>query len=525
MYFITRKVSHMSEFPFVSFQVSYIQLRDGAVENLNENDRSVSMIYIASGEGQLLRKGKQTLLKEGKSYWVTETSILTSASAKFLSVYMLSWIKEGEERNSLLSTSLADHQPSTIVPLWEEVLGLQSGQSISEQCRFQARVWDLLTALTDHREEDRIGKAIELLRNSLTLPYSITELAEKANMTPNSFSRSFRKRVGMSPKQFLNEERMKAAKELMLQHKGITTKDVAYQIGLHDEFYFSRLFKSKEGVAPSIYMKRCKERVAVVSQLFLQDHLLSLGVQPVAAPSYPSVYPTYRGIPTYLEKELEGTVLLNAEEGFRPEEILKTQPDMIIKTPLHHGKMPSILLAQQQRVHHIPFQTKWNDYLRRMASILGQESKVDRVEREIFNLECKVKDEMCPLTKKGNWAVIWIRREEIRLYGRSHHAFSDLLFQTLGFEPHPHLPAEGYQMVSMEQLAELNADKLLILWSHEADVWKVASTQGWKKINAVKKGEVYYPDSHEWDAWGPLGRKNMLLHFTSAMHRAKINFQ
>ena len=92
--------------------------------------------------------------------------------------------------------------------------------------------------------------------------------------------------------QFLNEERMKAAKELMLQNKGITTKDVALQIGLQDEFYFSRLFKKKEGVSPSIYMKRYKERVAIVSQLFLQDHLLSLGIQPIAAPCYPSVYPT-----------------------------------------------------------------------------------------------------------------------------------------------------------------------------------------------------------------------------------------
>jgi AraC family transcriptional regulator, transcriptional activator for feuABC-ybbA operon len=509
-------------FPFTSFQISYTQLREGAMEAIDEKHPFLSIIYIASGKGLLLRKGEQTVLKEGKSYWMKEASILTSTSAKLLSVYRLSWLTESEGQTSLLSVPLADQLPSKIVPLWEEVIGLQSGKSFSEQCRFQTKSWDLLTALTESTEADMIGKAIEMLRNHIALPYTITELAEKANMNPNSFSRAFRKRVGMSPKQFLNEERMKAAKELILQNKGITTKDVAFQIGLQDEFYFSRLFKKREGVSPSFYMKRCKERVAIVSQLFLQDHLLSLGIQPVAAPCYPSVYPAGRGLPTYLEKELEGTVLLNAEETFQPVEILNTQPDRIIKTPLHNDKMQPILLSQQQSVHHISLQTKWNHYLREIASIVGQESKVDQIEKEIYTLECKVKDELCSLTKKGNWAVIWIRREEIRLYGRSNHAFLDLLYQTLCFEPHPQLPNENYRIVSVEQLAELNADKLLILWSHETDVWKVAHTQEWKTIKAVETGEVYYPNSHEWDAWGPIGRKNMLLQFSSAIQCAKI---
>ena len=160
----------------------------------------------------------------------------------------------------------------------------------------------------------------------------------------------------------------------------------------------------------------------------------------------------------------------------------------------------------------------------KLLTFFGQESKVDRIEKEIHSLECKVKDELCSMTKKGSWAVIWFRREEIRLYGRSNHAFLDLLYQTLGFEPHPHLPNEGYRIVTVEQLADLNADKLLIVWSHKTDVWKVAHTQAWKKINAVEKGEVYYPNSHEWDAWGPLGRKNMLLHFASAIQRSKIKY-
>ena len=152
--------------PFTSFRISYIQLREGVVEAIDEKNQFLSIIYIASGKGQLLRKGEQTVLNEGKSYWIKEASILTSTSAKLLSVYKLSWMKESEERTSLLSASLADQLPSKIVPLWEEVLGLQSGKTFLEQCRFQAKVWDLLTALTDHTRSGHDRKSNRVVKES-----------------------------------------------------------------------------------------------------------------------------------------------------------------------------------------------------------------------------------------------------------------------------------------------------------------------------------------------------------------------
>jgi AraC family transcriptional regulator, transcriptional activator for feuABC-ybbA operon len=515
-------ISGLYSLPFDSFQLSFLKLHKGMAEHVNESNQFNTLIYIASGEGQMWREGKQFPVTEGKSYWISDSMLLTSVSTNLLFVYKLSCGKGVEELSTILSVPLADQQPQRAVPLWEEAEKLQRGKSISERCRFQAAVWNLLSALTDQAEVNRIEEAMEMILSHLSHPYSIAELAAKANMSPTSFSRAFRKRAGMSPKEFLNEERMKAAKELMLQKKGITAKEVALRVGLQDEFYFSRLFKRKEGIPPSVYMKRSKERIAVVSQLFLQDHLLSLGVQPVCAPSYPSVYPTSRGMPGYLEKDLEGTVLLNAEKTFVPAEILQTQPDRIIKTPLHNGQIQSVLLSHQQKVHHIPLNIEWNQYLREIASMLGQECKAECIEKEIHCLESKVKEELCPMTKKGRWAVIWIRRDEIRLYGRCNHALLDLLYQKLGFEPHPDLPNEGYRSVTVEEIAALNPDKLLILWSHETDVWRVAHTAEWKRIKAVETGEVYYPNSHDWDPWGPLGRKNMLFNFTATLKNSKL---
>ncbi|MFV2046380.1 AraC family transcriptional regulator [Metabacillus litoralis] len=504
------------------FKLDMLKVRDGGVESINIMNGHINLMYIASGHGFLTKNGEQEALKEGKSYFLTEDCHFLSTSSELLTVYMLSWDKEVKNLSNVLSIRLADQLPAKMVSLWDEAIRLQNGESLSAQCKFQSAVWTILSLLTDYAEVDQIEETIELIRKNVANPYSVATLAEKANMTPNSFTRAFKKRVGMSPKEFLMEERIQTAKALMLQNKGITTKDVAMKIGLQDEFYFSRLFKQKVGEAPTIFMKKSKERIAVVSQMFLQDHLLSLGIQPVAAPFYPSVYPLSGGLPSYLEHHLQGTRLLNAEKMFKPEEVLQSQPDRILKTPLHNGEVQAVLLSHQQRVQHISFKTEWNDYLREIASLLGRESMVDKIEQEISCLESKVKDELCPLTRKGKWAVIWIRQNEIRLYGHSHHACFDLLYQKLGFEPHPDLPTSGYRLLTVEELATLNIDKLLILWSHEKDVWKVVQSKEWKKIKAVKNKEVYYPKSHEWDPWGPIGRKQMLLQFSSSFKASKL---
>jgi AraC family transcriptional regulator, transcriptional activator for feuABC-ybbA operon len=504
------------------FEIAASNLREGLSQAVNEKRSHFFILYISSGKGTLVSGNQRLRAEEGKSYFLTDSWILTSSSSSFLSVYLLSWPKEGDELKDLLSRPLADQAPAKMLPLWEEMKKSRQEKSISAKCRFQSLLWEVLSILTDTADIDRMEEAEELIRTSLSRPLTVAELASKANMTPVTFSRAFRKRTGMTPKEFLNAERMKTAKKLLLQNKGITAKEVAMQIGLQDEFYFSRLFKSREGVPPTVFMKRASGRIAVVSQLFLQDHLISLGIQPVAAPSYPTVYSASSGVPSYLQKELEGTKLLNAEKPFQPEDILLTHPDRIIKTPLHQFQLQSVLLSNQEQVHHMPLKQDWRHYLYEIASLVGCESRAECIEKDIHCMECKVRDELCPLTKSGQWAVIWIRPEEVRLYGKGNHALLDLLFHSLGFQPHPDLHAEGYRNVSLKEIAELNPDKLLILWSHEKDVWRTAHTPDWNKIRAVRTGEVYYPESHEWDPWGPIGRKRLLEAFPSSIIKAKL---
>ncbi|WP_404450297.1 AraC family transcriptional regulator [Sutcliffiella horikoshii] len=465
-----------------------------------------SIIYVAANSAAVSSNELSNIytLSEGKAYWMKNGSILSPAN-KYLKIYIIEISDMKHEEIIFTST-----EPCKTSPKFDELIALQESKSFLDRCNFQAKLWKLIGSMTEDQTLDDLDQTIHYINNHTHKQFTVQDLAAKARMTPVTFARAFKKKTGIPPKEFVLDKKMKKAKELIVQNKGINIKDVSQQIGIQDEFYFSRLFKKREGISPTIYIKKIQNRVAVVSQLFLQDHLLSLGIQPVAAPMYPSIFPKTNGIPSYLEKPLEGTMLLNAEKPFDSKDIMTVDPDCIIKTSLHHGEQQALTWVKNREVHSIDFQNKWDDYLVKIAQYFSKEEAVANIKKEMEQLETRAKEMLRGVARSGEWAVVWVRNEEIRLYGSSNHACMELLYQTLGFKPHNELPKNGYVTITVNELLELDPDKILFLWSTKAAVDKVAKHPDWNQLKAVRNQEIFIPSSQEWDPWGPLGRKHMI---------------
>lgn len=72
----------------------------------------------------------------------------------------------------------------------------------------------------------------------------------------------FKAEFGISPSKYVSELRLNTAKTLMQNNPDILTRDVAEMTGFSDAFYFSRVFKTHEGISPSQFMKRLKNAPA-----------------------------------------------------------------------------------------------------------------------------------------------------------------------------------------------------------------------------------------------------------------------
>ena len=109
--------------------------------------------------------------------------------------------------------------------------------------------WDKLSR--DLRVENVLRYIEQHLGEELENAY----LARKANMATNSFSRLFRKELGVSLGQYILKVRLERAC-MSLHHSEGSIDQIAEQCGFCDRHHFSRMFKKYIGVSPALYRKR-----------------------------------------------------------------------------------------------------------------------------------------------------------------------------------------------------------------------------------------------------------------------------
>jgi AraC-like DNA-binding protein len=85
--------------------------------------------------------------------------------------------------------------------------------------------------------------------------WRVATLADHAGVTPQHLGRVFREFTGHSPKEYVLEARIEAAKAY-LRGSSLPIKRIAGELGFHDEFHLSRLFSRRVGMSPSVYRSR-----------------------------------------------------------------------------------------------------------------------------------------------------------------------------------------------------------------------------------------------------------------------------
>jgi len=98
---------------------------------------------------------------------------------------------------------------------------------------------------------------IEFMRSNLSRSLSLGELANQAGLSPSRYSALFKARTGVSPVEHHIALRVQAACRLLVT-TSLSVKEISYEIGYEDPFYFSRLFVKIMGVSPTTYRADAK---------------------------------------------------------------------------------------------------------------------------------------------------------------------------------------------------------------------------------------------------------------------------
>ncbi|WP_262148082.1 AraC family transcriptional regulator [Chryseobacterium foetidum] len=104
------------------------------------------------------------------------------------------------------------------------------------------------------KNKSRISFVVDYIRKNLHQKLSIDNIAKLAYVSKSNFFKMFRDELGTSPNDFILQERISRAKELLATQNSI--KETAFQTGFSDANYFNRVFKQLVGDTPKNYQKK-----------------------------------------------------------------------------------------------------------------------------------------------------------------------------------------------------------------------------------------------------------------------------
>lgn len=98
----------------------------------------------------------------------------------------------------------------------------------------------------------RFHYVLNYIQQNLSEKITVDVLCRKAYLSRNMFFKWFREQCGISPVEYIINERVKQAKQLLADPKN-SIATVSAQCGFSDVNYFIRVFKKTEGITPRLY--------------------------------------------------------------------------------------------------------------------------------------------------------------------------------------------------------------------------------------------------------------------------------
>lgn len=112
---------------------------------------------------------------------------------------------------------------------------------------------------TDLSADTKLSSILAYIEDNKHLPLTVKAVAEQFEYNEKYFSRFFKAKMHVSPKQFITDKKMNLAKSILVSTSH-SVGDVARFVGYEDEHLFMRIFKSETGMTPSHYRNLFTEK-------------------------------------------------------------------------------------------------------------------------------------------------------------------------------------------------------------------------------------------------------------------------
>lgn len=510
---------------------------DIAKRLLHKMSSSPSIFVVTSGKGLMVYSDREFHLEKGMIMFVPAGTPIKIEGSPWtesdLQYYKLDLMMAGlkEETSNALSSRNTEEQRElsqspdspTLLPLiqlsyspWssclealEQILRQQVTGDWLEQWEVQLRFQEWFRALLRQSvpetevpdDRARLQSSIRYIGDHYDQTITVDELAADIGLTRASYTRQFKKITGKLPLEYVNAVRLERSKQL-LQLTDDRIHEIAQNVGFSSEYYFGRRFKQYAGISPGLYRRHHRQEVRVFAP-YLEDFVLALGVKPVLQCSHHSWgRQHYLGLDDVPEFDVS-----EQDAQFNVGNI----PDFIM---LNKGYDRWNLdrfeqVAPTFYVDHLG--EDWRSILRSTADVLGKVNRVQDVIGAYEDKAMEAKSRLARYMRGQTVAFLRISASDITLYGDQQGYVGPVIYQDLGLIPHSRVQQwtrhERRISIGLEQLSQLDANHLLITFdtgnsAKPGDERELLDRDEWKRLPAVKSGNVYEVDFMSWMNYG-----------------------
>ncbi|MEK8132268.1 helix-turn-helix domain-containing protein [Paenibacillus filicis] len=409
------------------------------------------------------------------------------------------------------------HAPYHILQLTRELIDIAATEAEGPTAPFRAQLlfYELLHAVfhthpEQHRETGSpVERASAYMRAHVGDELSRDRIARLSGVSPEHLSRLFKKEKGVSFSEYLSRLRIKKAREL-LQLSSSSVGEVAREVGIPSEYYFSRKFKQLVGVSPSVYVQQPKRYMTLMPAL--TSFLLTMGIVPTLGAIEPWMQERYAR-----HLSLSG---FRRVEGWNPtstENLSYGTMDAVDLILCYTETEGSGALEETTPVLRLDLETLgWREQFSLLADLLGRQTEAEAWLREHARRIAAAKTQLAGILARGDTVAIFkIVSEKIYVYGDKRGMSGPLVYQDLQLRPPEAVKREIIDQgklnleVPVSRIADYAADYIVVV--HYPTHWQdqtsqVLHSEEWRTLPAVRQNQVFHADVNLFYNYDPLSQ-------------------
>lgn len=222
------------------------------------------LYYVTDGGAKVYLKNEIVDLEKGNIYLLSGHDFIETQCLEHLSHYYIHFQCHTPYHDNVLEfydfeSSYKVEKQQEVVELFNTIIESNSKQDVGGYFHRVGSLQSLIAPFFSGISEPngdvlRFLPVLAYINEHIKDKISLDLLASLVNLEMTYFAKLFTQIIGISPKQYIIKKRIKKA-QLLLVQTDMGLKEIAWEVGMSNEMYFSKCFKDKTGLTPGTYRK------------------------------------------------------------------------------------------------------------------------------------------------------------------------------------------------------------------------------------------------------------------------------